>query len=99
MGTQLPMLAAFGLASQLEELDLDDAELEARFAIAASDGEIAMLALNETVRGWLGQLPAAITSGDLSERQLALRASEALGAADLVAAIDGCARLARALAS
>ena len=93
------MLAAFGLASQLEELDLDDPELEARFAIAASDAEIALLALDESVRGWLGALPAAITSGNLHDRQLSLRASEALGAADLVAAIDGCARLARALAT
>ncbi len=98
-GTQLPMLAAFGLGGNLEELDLDDPELEARFAIAASDAEIAMLALNQSLRGWLCELPAAITSGNLHEGQLSLRASEALGAADLVAAIDGCARLARALAS
>ncbi|MCC6999427.1 MAG: hypothetical protein IT370_32755 [Deltaproteobacteria bacterium] len=98
-GTQLPMLAAFGLASPLEELDLDDPELESRFAIAASDAEIALLALNQTVRGWLCELPAAITSGNLHDRQLVLRASEALGAADLVAAIHGCARLARALAT
>lgn len=98
-GTQLPMLAAFGLTSQLEELDLDDPALDARFALAASDAEIALLALDETVRGWLCALPAAITSGDLHDRRLALRASEALGTADLVAAIQGCARLARALAT
>lgn len=98
-GTQQPMLAAFGLGGELEELDLDDPVLDARFAIAASDAEIALLALDESVRGWLATLPAAITSGNLHERQLSLHASEALGAADLVAAIEGCARLARALAT